>query len=158
MITDDLMAEMVRITEQQGQALSKEASQLPELKMDESQFSMLDVEADYDLDINNLAFIEGVVVKEAVDYDGLDKEILKEKHQATDHPDIIEQAHPETAYMADGPMGTGVVENQNQQHDKILNVVYRMPTGFHYNKMASLVEGLVDMAAKLEAKAFEYFD
>lgn len=152
MISDELLEEMIRISDQQAEVLKKEANLAPELRIDESQFSMLDPESKEELNLMNLAFVENAVVKEAVDYDGQDKELLKEKKKATDHPDIVEQAHPETAYMAEGPMGTGVVENQNEQHQKILNVVQRMPSGFHYNKFADLVDGLTKMAAGLEEK------
>jgi len=151
MITDELMAEMTRITEEK-KAISKEASSIPDLKIDESQFSILYPDTQNDFSITEVAFIENAVVKEAVDSDSALKEILKEKKKATDFPDIVEEAHPETAFMAEGPMGTGVVENQNQQHEKLLNIVYRMPSGFHYNKFASLISELSTMASDLEAK------
>jgi hypothetical protein len=141
---DEILKEMLRITEE---PLTKEAHS--GLKINESQFSLIDTPTD-ELKAISLPLIQNVVF--AVDYDGQDKELLKEKKRAIEVEDIVEQAHPETAYMADGPYGTGVVENQNQQHTKIKNTIFKMPTGFHFNTFADYVEGLTKLANHLEAK------
>lgn len=150
MYSDEVLAEMIKLTEkQQNKPLEKEARE-DDLRIDMSQFSLTPNPEDDGLNINSFPMMQNVVV--AADNDGLDKEILKEKKKATDYEDIIDQAHPETAYMADGPMGTGVVENQNEQHAKILNTIYKMPTGFHFNTLAELSQDLVVLAERLEAK------
>lgn len=143
--TDEILSEMMKITGQE-----KVASEEHDLKVDESQFEMFpEPIADEYLSLASAPMTNMVVVADA---DGLDKDILKEKKKATNFDDIIDQAHPETAFMADGPMGTGVVENQNEQHTKILNVVYKDPTGFHFNTMASIMAQLTKVADALEAK------
>jgi hypothetical protein len=146
--SDEILKEMVRITDGQSKGeFSKEASN--DLKMDESQFAPLRSHAE-DLPVTSVPLIDNIRL--AVDYDHQDKELLKEKKRAVENEDIIDLAHPEPAFMADGPMGTGVVENQNEQHAKILNVIYKMPTGFHFNTMAGLVEGLSKVATTLDDK------
>lgn len=143
--TDEILSEMIRIAEQE-----KSVSDAPGLKIDESQFSLIPDTYEDGISLASLPLTQNIFV--AAESDGLDKDLLKEKKKATDFDDIIEQAHPETAYMADGPNGTGVVENQNEQRTKILNVIYKTPTGFHFNTMADLVSSLTKIADTLEKK------
>jgi len=82
------------------------------------------------------------------------KETLQEKKYPfgfkTD--DMVELAHPDTVAMADGPHTSAVVDNQNQQHAKIVNMVNKMPTGniFHDLRLAEKVSALVVVANSLE--------
>ena len=149
MMTDVLMEEMSRISAEQK---VKKEYDGPELILDESQFSVFASNEQPEMKFSEMPFISDCIVKSAVDYDGQDKAILKEKKRALDLPDIIDEAHPESAFMAEGPFNTGVVENQNEQHRKMLEVVQRQPSGFHYNKFAELIPQLTSMAANFEDK------
>lgn len=89
------------------------------------------------------------------EYEGDNKELLKEKKRAIEVGDIIEEAHPETAFMADGPMGTGVVENGNEQQTKIKNTIFNMPSGFVFNTLAAIATSLEEKGKTKDAKAVD---
>jgi hypothetical protein len=60
--------------------------------------------------------------------------------------DLVEIAHPEPIYVAESHGDGGLVENQNEQHEKIMTVINRMPTGALLGTYASTVESLVKLA------------
>lgn len=89
-----------------------------------------------------------------------EKDVLLEKKHPfgydADKKNIVDEAHPEPVMMADGPERSGVVDNQNEQHEKIVNMVNKTPTGnvFHNFSFASEVKELVAMANILDSKGY----
>lgn len=80
-------------------------------------------------------------------------DILKEKKKATEHEDITDQAHPESVFVADAPHEGGMVENANEQHEKMIEKALKPPTGVHIMGLASEVrEELVKIAGELSNK------
>lgn len=145
--TDEIIQEMAKIVKAQETDPLYNSDSAP-LKIDMSQFSLAPQVTEEHIDMANIPMIQHVVVAASASED---KKILKEKKRAIEVGDIIEEAHSEQAHMAEGPMGTGVVENQNEQHAKMLNVVYKQPAGFNFNTFADAVNTLVKVAEKLEA-------
>lgn len=103
---------------------------------------------------SSIPLMDAIIVN-AVDYDQ-DKNILKEKKRAIEVGDIIEEAHPsdETVTMADAPYNNGIVENQNQQQERILNSVHHTPTGFPFHTIATIeaMKTLAKIAENLEKR------
>ena len=143
--SDEVLTEMIRLVEEE-KTLEKTAHQ--DLQIDMSQFSLIPLDQE-EVKLNSFPIMDSLISSAAMSEKEI-KTLLEEKKTPTNHPDIVEEAHPDTAFIADGPMGSGVVENQNEQHQKILNVVYKMPTGFHFNTMAALTKELISLAEKLE--------
>jgi hypothetical protein len=76
---------------------------------------------------------------------------IKEKLTPTEIEDMIEKAHPESVYIADAMGDGGLVENQNELHDKLVRMINKYPSGSTGHKYASLVEDLVAIANDLDA-------
>ncbi|MFA5023463.1 MAG: hypothetical protein WC523_00700 [Patescibacteria group bacterium] len=74
-----------------------------------------------------------------------DKKIIEEKREFPEE-DLIEQAHPEKVYVAESRGDGGLVENQNEQHEKMMTVINKMPTGALLGTYASAVTTLTKMA------------
>jgi len=74
-----------------------------------------------------------------------DKKIIEEKRLFPDE-DLIEEAHPEKVYVAESRGDGGLVENQNQQHEKMMTVINKMPTGALLGTYAATIDSLVKMA------------
>ena len=74
-----------------------------------------------------------------------DKRVIEEKREFPEE-DLIEEAHPEKVYVAESRGDGGLVENQNEQHEKIMSIVNKMPTGALLGTYASTVDSLVKMA------------
>ena len=70
---------------------------------------------------------------------------IKEKRIPHDK-DIIEEAHPEAVYIADSKGDGGLVENQNEQHKKLMEIINKMPTGIIAHRYASTISSLIKMA------------
>lgn len=140
MFTDEIFHEM-------EQQLKKIAAEKPNYRPD---ISLSEVTPDWDLSPRKLAFVQDAIIVNAFEED---KDMLAEKRRAIEVGDIVEQAHPEkeTVNVGDAPDGSGIVENQNQQHQKIKNIVFRMPKGFNFNTMAVL-EQLAKIAEDLDSK------
>lgn len=69
------------------------------------------------------------------------KEKENEKEECTC---IVEEAHPEEVYVADALGDGGLVENEKEIDDKIINMINKMPTGSLVNRYAK-VEVLKDL-------------
>ena len=64
--------------------------------------------------------------------------------------DLVEIAHPEPVYVAEALGDGGLVENQKEQHEKMMTVINRMPTGALLGTYAATVDTLVKMANKCD--------
>jgi hypothetical protein len=76
---------------------------------------------------------------------GEDVKTIKEKTKLPEE-DIIEIAHPVAIYIAESRGDGGLVENQNEQHAKIMEVINKMPTGALLGAYAKTISALVKMA------------
>lgn len=74
-----------------------------------------------------------------------DKKTIEEK-RLFPKEDLVEEAHPEKVYVAEAHGDGGLVENQNEQHEKMMTVINKMPTGSLLGTYASTVNSLVKMA------------
>lgn len=126
-----------------------EQKSLEKLEIEENQFDLLRAEAS--LTEEPAHFLDSSVIVTADD-----KDVLSEKKFpfGLDTEDIIELAHPEPVVVADGPMASGAVDNQNTQQEKIKSMVNKQPTGnvFHNFSYASEVHELISIADELDAK------
>ena len=59
---------------------------------------------------------------------------------------IIEKSHPESVYVADAREDGGLVENQWEQHNKIMDAVNKMPRGVLAKHYVSLIDSLIKTA------------
>ena len=64
--------------------------------------------------------------------------------------DLIEDAHPEPVYVADAQGTGGLVENQNEQHKKMVEVAQKMPTGQYIHTYASCAIDLIKLAEECD--------
>jgi hypothetical protein len=64
--------------------------------------------------------------------------------------DVVEEAHEEPVYVAEALGDGGLVENQNEQHDKIMDVVNKMPPGTIMNTNASCALDLLKLAEECD--------
>lgn len=122
---------------------------LEKAEIDKSQFDLLHAEAE--LSGEAPRFLEGSILVTAEEKDVL----LEKKHPfGLETEDIVEKAHPEMVQVAEGPVLSGVVDNQNDQHQKIVNMVNKQPTGnvFHNFSFASEIQELVAIANELDCK------
>lgn len=76
---------------------------------------------------------------------------IKEKLTPVEIEDMIDKAHPEPAYTADAMADGGLVENQNELHEKLVQMIKKYPSGSTGHKYASLVEDLIAIANDLDA-------
>lgn len=136
MINEVLMkyAELL-IQEQQPEDKPQEIELLP------NRFAELDVGTPY--------FMANELYSVAADED---ISILKEKKRAHEPEDMIEKAHPKSVYVADALGNEGLVENQNEQQTKIIQMINKLPTGNHIHIYAYVIEELVKVADDLEDK------
>ena len=74
-----------------------------------------------------------------------DAKTIKEKTKLPEK-DIIEIAHPAAIYIAESRGDGGLVENQNEQHAKMMEVINKMPTGALLGTYAMTISALVKMA------------
>lgn len=74
---------------------------------------------------------------------------IKEKRFPHDK-DMIEEAHPEPVYVAEALGDGGLVENQNEQHKKLIEMINEMPNGIIVHRYAITINSLVKMAAECD--------
>lgn len=74
-----------------------------------------------------------------------DAKTIKEKRIPHDK-DMIEEAHPEAVYVAEAKGDGGLVENQNEQHKKLMEIINKMPTGIIVHRYAATIATLIKMA------------
>lgn len=127
----------------------QEQKELEATEFDRSQFGLIESEA-AGVELDRPAHLVGdsLIVSASED----ESVLMEKKHPfGLETEDMVEKAHPETVVVADGPGDAGVVENANQQQQKIINMVNKTPTGnvFHHS-FASQVKELVVIAQKLD--------
>jgi putative heme iron utilization protein len=149
--SDEIFKEFVKLSEQQKDLL------VTNVDFDKSQFDLIS-NTNNDLVIDGQpTFVTAAIVASAED----DAKTILEKKYPVESEDMVEKAHPEPVMIADHPYG-GLVENQNEQHQRILNVVNKMPTGFPIHSWASIATELIkiaqecdDLGLESEAKAID---
>lgn len=143
--SDEILKEFIRLSEQQ-----KENATAP-IEFDKSQFDLIS-NTNNDLIVDGPpTFVTAAFVSNAAD----DAKTILEKKYPMEPEDMIEKAHPETCLIAEHPHNGGVVENQNEQHQKIVNVVNKMPTGFPLNSWASITTELIKIAQECDDLGLE---
>ena len=71
---------------------------------------------------------------------------FKEKRLKAPEKSIIEEAHPKPVYIAESKGDGALVENLLEQHDKMMEVINKMPSGALLGTYASTIETLVKLA------------
>lgn len=116
-------------------------------EFDKTQFGLLEAEAN--ISDEPARFLDHSILVTADE-----KDVLSEKKFpfGLETEDIIETAHPESVRVADGPVDSGVMDNLNEQQEKIVNMVNKQPTGnvFHNFSFAEEVHELVAIANELD--------
>lgn len=74
----------------------------------------------------------------------------KDKDLEVEEEDLVEVAHPEPIYVAEALGDGALVENQNEQHRKLMDIVNKIPTGSLIHIYASCFGDLVSLAEKCE--------
>lgn len=97
-----------------------------------------------DLKVDAVFYLDNAIYATAEDK-SLIKE-LKEKKQAIKPDDMIEKAHPESVWAANALGDAGLVENQNEQQEKIIQMLNKMPTGNLIHTYAEVLTNLVSLA------------
>lgn len=133
---EDLFMQKLAEAEQVSKTASAEI--LPEVEFYQNHIEEIDVPAP--------VFLTNVIAASAED----EIKILREKKQAKEPEDMIEKAHPKPVYVADAMGDGGLVENQNEQHAKIQQMINKMPTGNLVNNYAAVINELVKMANELQ--------
>lgn len=79
-----------------------------------------------------------------------DDKVVKEKRQKSPEKNIIDEAHPESVYIAEARGDGGLVENANEQQKKLIEMINKMPTGSLVGRYAMAAQELVKMANTLD--------
>lgn len=80
-----------------------------------------------------------------------DLKTIEEKNFHEPEKDIIEEAHPDSIYIAESRGDGGLVENQNEQHEKLVHIINKMPTGNLTGRYASAIKDLCVLANQCDA-------
>ena len=75
-----------------------------------------------------------------------------EEYDVTEKKDLVQAAHPEKVQVADAMGEGGVVENQNEQQEKNIDIAIKMPSGALIGVHADLVSTLINVATQLDAE------
>jgi hypothetical protein len=75
-----------------------------------------------------------------------DLKTIEEKRLKSPEKSIIEEAHPEPAYVAEARGDGGLVENQLEQQKKLVEMLNKMPTGSLVGRYASAGLELIKIA------------
>ena len=77
-----------------------------------------------------------------------DKDVIKDKYNVTDETgkELIDKAHPDEIWVAEALGDGGLVENQNEQHDTLMSILYKTPEGSLLGRHADLVNSLTKTA------------
>lgn len=77
-----------------------------------------------------------------------DPKVIQDKYNTTDESgtELIDKAHPEEAWVAEALGDGGLIENQNEQHDTLISVLYKMPEGSLTGRYAEMVNKLTKTA------------
>ena len=75
-----------------------------------------------------------------------DLKTIEEKRLKSPEKNIIEVAHPNPVFIAESRGEGGVVENEIEHQQKMIEVLNKMPTGSLVGRYASAVEQLIKLA------------
>lgn len=140
--SDEILKEFIRLANQQDPSVK--------VDFDKSQFDLIpDINNDLVVD-GQPTFVTAAIVSSAED----DRKTILEKRYPVEPEDLVEKAHPEPVMVADHPVG-GLVENQNEQHQRMLNVVNKMPTGFPLHSWATISVELIKIAQECDDLGLE---
>lgn len=84
-----------------------------------------------------------------------DEKTLKEKRQKAPEKSVIEEAHPESVYIAEARGDGGLVENVIEQQKRIIEMINKMPTGSLVGRYASAAYELVKAANECDEAGLE---
>ena len=102
-----------------------------------------------DLDVGDISFQTNVITSTAADKEKL--EVLREKLSPFDkQTDMVEAAHQKPVHVADAMSDGGLVENQNELHEKLVQMINKYPSGSTGHKYADLLSDLVKVAQELD--------
>ena len=79
-----------------------------------------------------------------------DPKTIEEKRLKSPEKSIIEEAHPESVYIAEARGDGGLVENQIEQQKKLIEMINKMPTGSLVGRYAHAINELVKVADRLD--------
>lgn len=100
-----------------------------------------------ELEVDRPVFLNDAVYVEAADEN---VDLLYEKKYPKKLEDIIEKAHPKPVYVSNALGDGGLVENQNEQQEKIQQMINKRPRGEHIHVAADLVQNLTKIANELD--------
>lgn len=78
------------------------------------------------------------------------EEEIKSKKVDLPKEDVVEKAHPKPVFVAESRGDGGLVENLNETHKKIMEVIKKMPTGSLVGRYASTSYNLLKLAEECE--------
>lgn len=78
------------------------------------------------------------------------EETIKSKRVEKSKEDIVEKAHPKPVFVAESRGEGGLVENLNETHKKIMEIINKMPTGSLVGRYASTSYNLLKLADECE--------
>ena len=102
-----------------------------------------------DLDVGQISLQTNAFISTAMDKK--EQDTVREKLTPVELVDMIEEAHPEPVYIADAMADGGLVENQNELHQKLIEMINKYPSGSIGHKYAALIEDLLIAADQLDA-------
>lgn len=78
------------------------------------------------------------------------EETIESKRVEKSKEDIVEKAHPKPVFVAESRGDGGLVENLNETHKKIMEIINKMPTGSLVGRYASTSYDLLKLANECE--------
>jgi hypothetical protein len=75
-----------------------------------------------------------------------DLKTIEEKRFKTPEKSIIEEAHPEPVYVAEARGDGGLVENEIEHQEKVIEMMNKIPTGSLVGRYASTIKQLSKFA------------
>lgn len=80
-----------------------------------------------------------------------DLKTIEEKRLKSPEKSIIEEAHPESVYVAEARGDGGLVENEIEHQEKVIEMINKMPTGSLVGRYASSIKQLSKFANDCDA-------
>lgn len=81
--------------------------------------------------------------------------VIEEKRLESPEKSIIEEAHPESTYIAESRGDGGLIENQIEQQEKLIEMLNKMPTGSLVGRYANSALDLIKAANACDEIGFE---
>lgn len=142
---DEIMNSYASILEKSNTDATKEVSQWHTIDLIPNTVNDLVIEA-------SPVFLTSSLLAVAADED---IKILKEKKLSMEPEDMIDRAHPGSHFTADADGEGGLVETQNEQQEKIIQMINKMPNGAPTHIYAYLIEGLSKIAEDMESEGLD---